>query len=195
MAEEYAIRHVYPISGFNMLIAAYAESIKSTKPLDIDAFITKYCKDQYGFNAEESAKFWKALKTAPYEIVHGKVRSPMPLTVKQLLDSTRTAAEILYDLRPKNNKEEFEHYRLMAGIRLYYVQFHEILERLNSPSFTPDQVPGVLQELKNMMMNETVLDMHFNELNKNYLNPSELKQENDLRNVRVRAFVRTLIAE
>jgi hexosaminidase len=192
MTEEYAIRHVYPISGFNILIAAYAESIKSTTPLDIDAFITRYCKEQYGFDAEESAKFWKSLKTAPYEIVHGKVRSPMPLTVKQLLDSTRTAAETLYELHPKDNKEEFEHYRLMAGIRLHYVQFHEILERLNSPSFTPDQVPGILQELKDMMMNETVLDMHFNELNKNYLNPSELKQEDDLRNIRVRLLYERL---
>jgi hexosaminidase len=186
MIEEYAIRHVYPVSGFNMLIAAYAESIKSAKPLDIEGFITKYCEEQYGFSAEQSARFWKALKTAPYEIVHGKVASPTPLTIKQLLDSTQMAAEVLYALHPTKNKEEFEHYRLMAGIRVHYLQFHDILQRVNSPSFAKEQVPGILQELKNMMINEEILSLHFDELNKGFLNTSELKQENDLRNIRVR---------
>jgi hypothetical protein len=186
MTEEYAIRHVYPLSGFNMLIAAFAESIKSAKPLDIDSFIAKYCSGQYGFDARQAARFWKALKTAPYEIAHGRVESPVPLTVKQLLDSTQKAAETLYDLHPKNNKEEFEHYKLMAGIRLHYIQFHDILQRVNSSAFTNTQVPGILQELKNLMINQEILNLHFIELNKNFLDANELKEENDLRNIRVR---------
>jgi len=186
MTEEYAIRHVYPISGFNILIAAYAESIKSAKPLDIESFITNYCKEYYGFDATESKKFWNALKIAPYEIVHGKVRTPVPMTIKQLLDSTQIAAGILNNLHPQNNKEEFEHYRLMTAIRVHYLQFHYILETVNSPAFTVDQVAGVLQELKGMMEHGERLSAQFDELNKNYLNTSELKQEDDLRNIRVR---------
>lgn len=186
MSEEYAIRHVYPISGFNILIAAYAESIKSTNQLDIESFITKYCNEQYGFDAGEAARFWKALKTAPYEIAGGKVNSRTPLTVGQLVDSSQIAAETLYDLHPSKNKEEFEHYRLMAGIRLQYLEFHEILQRVNSPSFTTDDIPGVLLELRNMMISEDIISMHFDQLNKKYLYPAELKQENDLRNERVR---------
>ena len=186
MIEEYAIRHVYPISGFNMLIAAYAESIQTAKPLDIDAFITKYCKEQYSFNAEESARFWAAIKTTPYEIVGGKVVSPNPITVKQLLDSTQIAAETLHNLHPVKNIEEFEHYGLMEDIRLHYLKFHEILQRVNSPSFTNEQVPEILPELKYLMKNEETLNQQFIELNKNYLNASELNQENDLRNIRVR---------
>jgi hexosaminidase len=185
MIEEYAIRHVYPISGFNILIAAYTESILLAKPLDIESFITKYCKEQYGFNGEESARFWKALKTTPYEIVAGKVVSPTPLTVKQLLDSTQSAAKTLDDLHPAKNIEEFEHYRLMTDIRLHYVKFHEILERVNSTSFTNEQVPEIVLELKNLIKTEDALNRQFIELNKNYFNVSELNQENDLRNIRV----------
>jgi hexosaminidase len=186
MSEEYAIRHVYPNNGFNMLIAAYAESIKSTNPLDIDGFITKYCNKQYGFNREQSAKFWRALKTTPYEIVHGKVEVPAPVSIKQLLDSTTTAEKTLSELHPEKNKEEFEHYRLMADIRLNYLEFHYILQRVNSPSFTLADVPGILQELKKLMVNQEKHDLHFNELNKNYLYPAEIKEENDLRNIRIR---------
>jgi hexosaminidase len=186
MMDEYAIRHVYPISGFNMLIAAYAESIKSAQPLNINKFVTQYCKAQYGFNAEESGMFWKALNTTPYEIVHGIVKSPQPLTVKQLLDSTQAAARVLYELHPTKNLEEFEHYRLMEDIRVHYLEFHNILHIVNSPSFTNDEVPGILMELKNMMVNEQTLNKKFIELNKNVLYPSELKQENDLRNARIK---------
>jgi len=185
LTEEYAIRHVYPISGFNMLIAAYAESIQSTKPLDIEGFIARYSEAQYGFSYDETARFWSALKTAPYEIVGGKAVSPTPLSIKQLLDSAVAARKTLDNLRPKNNAEEFEHYRLMAAIRAYYLEFHEILQRVNSAGFMNEQVPGVLLELKNLMKNEEMLDLHFIELNKGYLNSAELKQENDLRNIRV----------
>jgi len=186
IAEEYAIRHVYPLSGFNMLIAAYAESIRQVKSLDISDFIARYCKEQYGLNAEEASKFWTALKTTPYEIVHGKVESSKLLSVKQLLDSNRAALETLYDLHPSQNAEEFEHYRIMAGIRENYLQFHYILEQLNSPEFTTAQTPLILNELKYLMINQDVVDMHFTELNKNFLDASEIKEENDLRNLRVK---------
>ena len=192
MAEEYAIRHVYPISGFNMLIAAYGESIQSAKPLDIDVFIAKYCDEQYGFNIVQAARFWKALKTTPYEINAGKVISSTPFTVKQLVDSTQSSLETLYDLHPTKNKGEFEHYRLMTGIRLQYLEFHEILQRINSPAFTTDEIPGIVFELRNMMINGTVINMHFDELNKGVLNSAELKQEDDLRNERIRLLYERL---
>lgn len=186
LAEEYAIRHVYPLSGFNILVAAYTESINSSKPLNIEAFIARYCKERYGFDEEQSAKFWQALKTTPYEIRNGKVLSNKPLTIKQVLDSTRTALETLYKLKPANNKDEFEHYRLMTGIRLNYLQFEEISRRANSPEFTAAMVPGALQELSDLLMSEDLMAMHFTGQNKGFLNPSELEAENNLRSFRVR---------
>jgi hexosaminidase len=186
MIEEYAIRHVYPLSGFNILVAAYAESIRSAQPLDIDDFINRYCREQYGFDAGQSARFWNALKTAPYEIVRGKVQSPAPMTVRQLLDSAEAAAATFNELKPQKNNEEFEHYRLMADIRVHYLQFHDILQRLNSPSFNNSEIPGVLDELKKLMENEDGLNQRFIGLNKNFLYPSALKEENDLRNIRIK---------
>jgi hexosaminidase len=186
MIEEYAIRHVYPMSGFNMLLAAYAESLRSPAPLDIQNFIAKYGREQYGFTSEQSRIFWNALKTAPYEILHGKVKSPSPLSVKQLLDSAKMAGETLNALKPSKNITEFEHYRLMAAIRVHYLSFQYILQRVNEPSFTKAGTPAILNELKSLISIEEALDRRFIELNKGYLYDSELKQENDLRNIRVR---------
>ncbi|MDP9077469.1 MAG: beta-N-acetylhexosaminidase [Bacteroidota bacterium] len=186
MSEEYAIRHVYPLSGFNMLVEAYTQSISTAKPLNIEGFITKYCADHYGFNAGESGKFWHALKVTPYEIRNGKVESVMQFSISQVSDSTKMALETLYQLKPDKNKDEFEHYRLIMGIRLNYLQFEEIVQKVNSPSFTVTMVPGVLQELKNLMANGEIIDLHFTELNKKFLNPSEIETENNVRNLRVK---------
>lgn len=188
----YAIRHVYPISGFSMLLAAYAESLKSDQPLDIDGFITAYCKKQYGFDARQSALFWQALKTAPYQVSQGKVESPTPVTLKQLLDSTKQADRILYALKPVRNQQEFEHYKLMEDIRVHYLTYEEIEKGVNADGFAPAQVPAVLAQLKNLMTEGTQLDQRFNALNKDYLYPSELAQENELRDAKARLLYRRL---
>ncbi|HLZ86277.1 MAG TPA: beta-N-acetylhexosaminidase, partial [Puia sp.] len=57
----YAIRHVYPITGFNILLAAYIESLRSAAPLDIPHFIADYCRRQYGFTPDQAAAFRQAL--------------------------------------------------------------------------------------------------------------------------------------
>jgi hexosaminidase len=182
ITEEIPIRRVYPISGFNMLIDAYTESIKSTKPLDIEAFIIKYGKERYGLNFVESARFWNAIKSAPYEVLHGKVLSPKLITISNLLDSAKLSAQTLNELKPEKNKEEFEHYRLMAGIRVHYLEYHLIVQQVNSPSFGNGQIQVVLQEIKILQTSEETLDKQFSELNKSYLYPSEIKQENEVRN-------------
>lgn len=185
LADEYAIRHVYPLSGFNILVDAYTESINTDKPLDIADFIARYCKTHYGFDGEQSTKFWQALKAVPYEVRHGKVLSKTPLTLKQMVDSTQVALETLYKLKPADNKQEFEHYRLMTAIRLNYLKFEEIVQRTNSPDFTTAMVPEVLKELKYLLMADEVLSMHFTQQNKGFLNPSELESENNLRSLRI----------
>jgi hypothetical protein len=195
MTEEYAIRHVYPLSGFNMLVAAYAEAIKSPAPLDVDRFIKHYCAEQYGFGPEESERFWKALTAAPYQIVHGKVESPRPMTVKQLFDSCRTADETLSGLQPQKNKQEFEHYRVMAATRLNYVRFHYILLQVNSPDFGPSKQADILAGLKDLIHNQEMVNIRFAELNRNFLYPTEIADENALRTIRPKLLYDRLVRD
>ncbi|MBS1531592.1 MAG: beta-N-acetylhexosaminidase [Bacteroidetes bacterium] len=188
----YAIRHVYPISGFNILLAAYAESLRSDKPLDIGRFIASFCKKQYGFDAEQSAKFWAALKTAPYQIDQGKVVSSKPLTLEQILDSTKQAARVLRSLTPIHNRQEFDQYRLMEDIRVHYLTYEVIEKKANSARFGPAQVPVMLAQLKKLMVEGEKLDQRFDTLNKDYLYPAELAQENDLRKVKIKLLYERL---
>ena len=126
----YAIRRVYPISGFNMLIAAFLESLKNTEPLAVVHFVENYCKITYGFNKQQADSFWKALTQAPYEINQGKLLKA-GVTVEQLLDSAKNTLDVLNELKPLNNKTEFEHYRLMAAIRVQYLKYEQIEIKAN----------------------------------------------------------------
>jgi hypothetical protein len=137
----------------------------------------------------ESAKLWNALKTTPYEIVHGKVVAPDNMTIKQLLDSTQAAFNVLNELRPSKNQEEFKHYRVMMEIRRNYLGFHDLLDQMNSPEFTAVQMPGLQVELERLVLWEDIADKHFEELNKDFLYPGEIKEENELRNIRKTALV------
>jgi hexosaminidase len=74
----------------------------------------------------------------------------------------------------------------MAEIRTNYLSFHYILEKTNSPGFSPAELPGVLKELEHLKMGQDIVDMHFTELNKNFLYPAEIKEENDIRDIRVK---------
>jgi len=185
MAELYAIRHVYPLSGFNMSIAAYFEAVKSNQPLNITGFVYSYGQKQFGFDKAGAISFWEALKTTPYEIQQGEVKSPIPLSVKQLLDSCTTARQKLYALKPAKNQQEFEHFKLMADIRVYYLTYQAIEKQVNEASFNNAQKPAIIAALKQLLATSKSLDERFEQLNKDFLNPSAIREENELRNMKV----------
>jgi hypothetical protein len=93
--------------------------------------------------------FRKAITTCPYEIKQGKVIAPTNITVPQLADSQALAVKTLYQLQPQKNKEEFEHYRLMADIRMLYLSYQKIEAQVNDPGFSNSNIPSTLVQLKN----------------------------------------------
>jgi hexosaminidase len=188
----YAIRHVYPITGFSMLIKAYTQSLRTDKPPDIPAFIQAYSKQQYGFTAQQAASFWKALTITPYEVKQGEVAATLAMTVQQLADSQAMAVKILYRLQPLKNKEEFEHYRLMADIRMLYLNYQKIEKQVNMPSFTKALFPGVIQQLKQLLSDSKKIDQLFIRLNSNTLYLAELEQENSLRDSKINLLYKRL---
>jgi len=188
----YAIRHVYPIFGFNILLAAYGASLQLPEPLNIEKYIEQYCAEKFGFSKNQSARFWNALKSAPYEVNQGTVVAPFSLSVAALLDSAKAASKTLADLQPGRNKIEFEHYRLMAEIRLQYLSYESLEEFVNSAGFTKSDIPEVLSTLESLLRNSKKLNNRFLALNKSYFHPEELNKENELRNSKIKLLYQRL---
>ena len=191
----YAVRHVYPVTGFNILLAAYAQSIAQTNPLDIESFVIKYCAEHYGFTATQAQLFWQALKAAPYEVKNGKVASAQPITLAALVDSVAWVLNTFNTLQPLQNKEEFEHYRLRTSIRLQYLRFSLIEKEVNSDSFNSIGVPDAIKQLQVLIANSATLDKKFIALNKDSYNPAELEEENNLRNAKLLLLYKRLAKE
>ena len=185
LVELYALRHVYPITGFDILISAYIKAIDSDHPLNTNQFIEDYCRLTFGFDKPQSEQFQKALFTAPYTVTDGKVNAPGHITVNELLDSVRQASEIFHLLKPKKNNNMFSHFQLMADIRVYYVNYMEIEKEVNSDDFSRSKIPIYLTRLKALMNLEPELDKRFRTLNQDVLYTAAMDEENNLRNQKI----------
>jgi len=158
-----ATRHVYPISGFNILIAAFYESLRQQTPLDIDAFVAGYCQKQYGFTPDQSRTFWRALT-----------------------DTGITAAQTLRTLDPQTNEPEYLHYILMADIRAEHLLFKRIEAEANAPGLTPDGAATLAARLHTLLDQDVDIARRFTVANTYLFYPAELAGENALRTFRIR---------
>jgi len=131
----------------------------------------------------------------PYEIRQGKVIDSSGISVSQLADSQALAVKTLYQLQPQKNKEEFEHYRLMADIRMLYLSYQKIEAEVNDPGFSNSNIPSTLVQLKKLLSDAKLIDQRFISLNKNTLYPAALQEENDLRNSKINLLYQRLAKE
>jgi hexosaminidase len=180
------IRHVYPLSGFNMLIDEFSQICKNPQTtFDETDFIVDYGKNHFGFSPSNSKLFWKSLNMTPFDVRQGVVASPFLMTIKQLLDSGAVALTNLNKLRPTKNQAEFEHFRLMADIREFHLQYEWIESRVNDSEFHPSASQYILTELSQLIERSKLIDQQFIFINKDFLIGAELETENAVRNSRV----------
>ncbi|GAB3018980.1 hypothetical protein GCM10027051_25060 [Niabella terrae] len=175
--ELYAIRRVYPITGFNLLLEAYFKAIGQQEPLDINRFVQAYTKKHYGFSPEQSDRFLDALMTVPYQLGHGKVNGQKNLSIKNMLDSVRHAGQVLDALQPLRNLGEFTHYRLMARTRVLYMEFQYIAEQASLPAAPK----GLTNQLKNLIAKCQQLNADYIKANEDSFYASELAVDNETR--------------
>ncbi|MBE7177491.1 MAG: beta-N-acetylhexosaminidase [Mucilaginibacter polytrichastri] len=184
----YAIRHVYPLSGFPILVEYYLRTLNTADSIPVEAFITGYTRTHYGFSGSQSAAFRKALFATPYVLQQGKPFSPAKIALTGALDSATTAWRTLQALRPAKGQEEFRHYVLMAAIRVQYLTFMQIEAEVNDPSFTAAKAPAFVARLEKLMAGGKQLDDEFTALNAAFLYPAAIAEENTLRNQKIRVL-------
>jgi len=172
----YAMRNVYPLSGFRILIAAYAQSLKQTEPLNPEKFVTEYAQERFGFSKDEGEKMWKILIASP---ALARVENPMELDT--IYDNVKKAKELMVSLTPKSHQDEFEHLQLMIDLRLFYLDFKKVESVYESDSYNRKIASKILPELERLLKESKKLDKRFTELNKDFLYPAEIEAQNRVR--------------
>jgi hexosaminidase len=185
LVELYPVRHVYPLNGFNILVDAFTSAL-TADTFSVEKFIFRYCNDRFGFDENQSKRLLRALYIPPFQINGGEVVAPDSLSIQQLIDANQEAITILYNLKPKKNKREFEHFKLMSAIRDYYLRFQLIQKEINDFGFERTKSPALVQRLKALLMISKKLDHRFAKANRGFLNPSEIEEENQIRNMSVK---------
>ncbi|HVV70912.1 MAG TPA: hypothetical protein VHI52_05320, partial [Verrucomicrobiae bacterium] len=81
---------------------------------------------------------------------------------------------------PRSHTQEFDHYRLMADIRVYYLSCLDIESRADSAS-SIREFRGYTPRIKTLMKTEPALDEAFRRLNGQTLYPAAIRKENAIR--------------
>lgn len=173
------IRNTYPLSGFRISVASYAKALASNKPLDPKAFIMDYGKNRFGLKKKEAQSLYDFLFSPPELISNGT-----PTHSSSISDMKKDFGKVrsqLIVINPKNNIKEFEHFKLMADLRMHYLDFKEVEAVYNSADFRRSQTPQLLQKLTNILEDAKVLGERFFALNKGFLYDAELHEQNTLR--------------
>jgi hypothetical protein len=183
------IRNVYPLNGFRILLAAYAQSVNQTEPLNPHDFVVEYAQNRFGLTAQTGEILWEIL-SAKQEVIHAKT------AVNPVLRQTLQLRNKLYDLKPTKNKTEFEHLKLMFDIRINYLKFKELESFYQSGCFHRSEAKGLLQKIDQLLAEEKKLDKRFVSLQSGFLHPKEIEHQNTIRKRKilvVRDFLATQI--
>ncbi len=180
----YAMRNVYPLSGFRILIAAYAQSLNQVEPLDPESFVIQYAQNQFDFTEQEGEDLWQVLKTSPDVI---NLNNPLgTVELETVCDDVNHAKKLIDSLTPKTNQKEFEHLRLMLDLRAFYLDFKKAEAFFNSNDYNLEQANTLLPELKRLLVDAEHLNERFSLLNAGYIQPEEIVEQNQLRTLKLR---------
>lgn len=177
------VRLVYPASGFNILLDAYARAVNDTEPLDPRKFVMDYGQTRYGLTAGDAEVLWAYFTLPQYPVViHGKQpRDERGTPLEQALNDCLSLRDRFSRVVPQRGRADFDHYALMLDIRINYLKFKQVEAIYESSSYNRSQAPALAARLDALLQEESRLDKRFETLNTGYLKPNEVILLNDFR--------------
>lgn len=185
VTEMFPTRHVYPLSGFRMLLAAYAESLQQSESIVPEEFVKRYAVERFGLSLREGARLWRALVSDATPI--------QPETdLEDLYEKAQKARRLLAMLNPRRNKREFAHLRLMADFREFHARYKKLEGEIQSPAFSSARIPQEVRGLAQLIEESEALDERFMELNRGFLYDRALLEEAQSRSKKLRKLYERL---
>ncbi|OGS35917.1 MAG: N-acetyl-beta-hexosaminidase [Elusimicrobia bacterium RIFOXYB2_FULL_49_7] len=160
------IRNAYPLSGFRILVASYAKALSQEEPIHPEQFVVEYSQERFGFDRTEGEKLWKILISAS----------------SVMTDRETIGMSGIETLKPKSNKKEFDHLRLMLDLWRQRLAFKVVEEKYNSDDFSINKKESLSQDVERLWKESAKLDHRFAALNKGFLYDDEIKEQNFIRN-------------
>ncbi len=173
------VRDVYPMSGFQILIRAFQNALKTGGEFDAQNYIKNYATEHFGLNLEEAQQFYQYLNFKQKEIPNNN--SVTPKDIEALKAKFQILLTALKDLNPLRNKKEFDHFRLMGDLRLLYLDYKIIKAAYNSDTYISSDSQKMAAQMRLIIKKAKQLNKKFVDLNKGFIYNTELEKLNHRR--------------
>ncbi|WP_137403008.1 family 20 glycosylhydrolase [Echinicola rosea] len=176
VADMVQIRNTYPMSGFRVLIASYAAALSHPEEFQPQEFVVNYASDRFGLNEKEANQLWEFL-VFPRELI-SNAKPVKSKSVSEVKENYRQVSDPLFQLSPNQHEEEFDHFRLMANLRMLYLDYKQVDEVYNSPEFTKLLLPDLTKQMEAILERSEELNKAFYKLNTGFLYDAEIEELN-----------------
>lgn len=173
------VRDVYPMDGFNLLIDGFKYALDSKEPFKAKGYVREYGSKTFGLNQKETAALFNYLNFK--QAVIPNENSMSPKRVMKLKEEFLKVVSPIEKIQPQKSKKEFEHFILMAKLRLLYLDFMKIKAAYNTESYTEADAESLKERLAEIIKRGKQLNKKFIALNRGFLYDSELEELNERR--------------
>ena len=182
------LRYVYPMNGFNLLIYMYGKALNQVEPIDPESVVKEYAQQQLGLSADEGTALYSLLTIPQVRFPRAQPRADHRgerKSYEEIIEELNMTIATLSKMKPKRNKSDLEHLRLMFEIRLNYVKFKKLESDINHPDATIGSVAEYATRMGDIIATEKSLCKRFATLQKGYLHPSEIDEINRARTAKM----------
>lgn len=161
------LRQCYPLSAYDILIAAFAKATGSDEVFDPKSFIYEYCAERYGFDEQECAVMYDYFSLAqpmPY-FWNQKPEEVIPAS----LEETLALRERFAGLKARSHRDEFAHFGLMLDFRINWLKWRIAEMKYESPEGTQENLGAIHSEIKPVLREAYRLRRRYVRMNRDYL--------------------------
>jgi hypothetical protein len=171
------IRRVYPLTGFRILIEAFAVSVCGDEPLDPLAFIQSYGAERFALNEADAGLLAQLLlKTSDYENAAHMLRQ----SDSWLLE--------LDGIDPRSNVDEFAHLHLIIRMSMHGLKVSDLNEQFQLLGSDAQLILQLQATANELLEQAQQLDAEFRVLNGSTLALAELDEEMHYRQALLRGL-------
>lgn len=165
------IREVYPLCGFDLLVAAFGRAANSGERLDAHAFVRDFCKEKFGLKDSELEVMERYFFT-PQNTPNVYVNKPSDF--QKEADVVKGLRRQMGNVSPRKGKALWNHLALMLDIRANYMAYKVVESVTEQPDFHASVAPRLLKQLEPLVKESQALKKRFVKLNKSFLKVPEM---------------------
>lgn len=162
------VRQVYPMPAFGILMSAFAKAVSmQADSLDVASFVNDYGRARYGLGKDELGIFSSFFRARQEVVPSGSAFTPD--SVGKMAEAAESLCKALGKIEPRQNRREFDNYKLMLEIRICYLRLKQIEAAVESPYFNGADGGQLLYRLNAAMSRLQNLKVRFSALTKGFL--------------------------